>query len=499
MIRSILFFICFFCPCLGFAQIEDILSQENRSVLTGEETNQVFAGQPVVLIEKSPDAEQEKFEEKALYLPPPDLKNEIELTIKTPFSHDRQASFIDHTTDWVSYVQVLDSETVRVTEEIQFITTESGQRFNRRFANHLTNKEGRTLTPNRRFLSVKRDGKDIAVQIDETDTGTTVSDTKELSVGVHRYTIQYLISGILVQDSSVADMIFPMTDNMWSLPIERLTALITFPKKIPVYTREFLFGINNQVIPENGRVTQDVTGTVLYQTTHPLPAYADVRLHMVLDARQIPQALANVDYRILMGTVFLIVLMVYALLSIAVCRYRRWKNILWAGRKLNPFLWRRVIFSALSISEQQSTCSDVIERQSKLNRFPMIQYALAFLRFNREYLVGILLMIWCMHLLAAYWNTPLSFGIRAFILGISLLGLILIHYFGTRIELLRLRRLFKEELLSSPRGLNLAPRDIPPYFIRAVCLGFGPAWADRLVANNPAYRKLDFLQGKENG
>ena len=496
--KYILFILFFFCPCLGFAQIDNVLAGKNRADLTGSETRQVFSGQPVILIEKGED-DGEKPVRTEVNLPPPNLmQNDIELEIKTPFSHVRQASFIDHTTDWVSYIQVLDSETIQVTEEIQFITTQKDSIFKRTFVNRLTDKEGRNLTPKRQFLSVKRDGENISVQVTEDDNTTVLSDTKALSVGVHKYTIQYLISDVLTRDASVADMVFSVTGDAWPLPIERLTVLVTFPKRMTIYTREFLFGTNNQSIPENGRAMQDITGVVLYQTTHPLPAYADVRIHMVLDARQIPAATKDIPYDVIIGGGYLLVLAFYVFLSIMVCRYRRWKNVLLSGRKINPFLWRSIISFALSADERRSAYTNVIEQQSQLNRFPWVQYILAFLRFNKEYILGILLLMFGLHFSAAYRDTSLSPAVCIFVIGCSLAGLMIIHYFGTRIELLRLRRLFADELLSAPRGLNLAPRDIPPYFIRAVCLGFGSAWADRLIANNPAYRKLDFLQGREN-
>ena len=74
------------------------------------------------------------------------------------------------------------------------------------------------------------------------------------------------------------------------------------------------------------------------------------------------------------------------------------------------------------------------------------------------------------------------------------MALLVIDIYGTRGELKRLREALRETLLNTPQGLNLAPRDIQTYYIKAVCFDFYTLWEKRLISNNPSYQQLSFLR-----
>ena len=458
---------------------QELFDVTDKSIF-GTSTEQTFTGKPVVLIEKKEVTQPEI--NKAEQLPPPDLsKNTLYIPIKTLFGHERTAAFLDHTTDFLAIVQVLDNDRVRVTEQIQFITTKDGEKFKRFFPNNTPQKQ--------EFLSLKRDNSYVPFLTDPKQNGTEITYDKPLPKGVHRMTLEYLVSDSFKTDKSLAEIILPITGSAWQQIIERMTIVVMMPKKSRFYEKELLFGTNNQKIPENTQISEDEKGVLTFQITHPLPAYADVRMHLILDAQNLPVAPKDSNLSLKIIGVFTLILLGYTALSILVARFKKWKKPLMESKKINPILWAAEI--GKMPSDYQLTLMENIQPSPRFTKLgDMWGKILAFLRFNCEYIIGVALLIIASRRIALYYGMEITGGIYGIFLVLSIIAVLTIDYYGTRKEMSHLLEILKKALLIEPQGCNLAKREIPTYYQIAVCFDFHEAWKKRMLMNNPSYKDL---------
>ena len=156
---------------------------------------------------------------------------------------------------------------------------------------------------------------------------------------------------------------------------ERFSVWVLFPdKKVSFYKAELLFGKNNQSVKDNFIFLTDENNNLLLKTTRPLPAYTDVRLNLVLDAKKIPVSQRNIfdfNNEIILG-IYILVLAFYVLISIYECRYSKIKLKLKKCMKINT----KVLFSILS--GESKSLSVIIK---------------ALFLFCLEYIFGILFLI----------------------------------------------------------------------------------------------------------
>jgi len=480
------FLICFVAVTVWAQTTPTELFDLTDESIFGESTEQTYTGKPVVLINKKQTPAPQI--NKAEQLPPPDLKkNALKIPIKTFFGHDRTAAFVDHTTDFMTIVQVLDTQNIQVTEQIQFITTKDGETFKRFFPNKIVGPDGKEVAFDIEFLSLKQDQSFIPFDQKTTPAGIEIIFDKPLTKGVHKMTMEYLVSRSIKVNQSLAEITLPITGPGWGQMTERMAVLVMMPKKSKFYEKEFLFGSNNQKIPENTKISEDGKGVLTFQNTHPLPAYADVRLHLVLDAQDLPKAPKEKSIIQNIIKIFVLVLIGYIGLSILTARLKKWKKPLAESKKINPVLW------ATEIGESQNDYQIRLmeNRQIRFMRFSAwAKKILAFLRFNGEYMFGAVLLILTSKYMALHYKIEINTGIYILFLLLSVGGILIIDYYGTRIQLIHLKEAFKKSLLDKQQGLNLAKREIPTYYQIAVFLGFHETWKKELIANNPTYKDL---------
>ena len=469
-----------------WAQTEsgELFDFSNES-LFGSSTKQTFTGKPVVLIEKKSSEPDEV--NKAELLPPLDLeKNVLNIPIKTFFGHNRTAAFIDHTTDFVSIIQVLDDETVHVTEQIQFITTKDGEKFKRFFPNKINDINGDNIPIQIEVLSIKRDSSVANFILNTYPNGTEITLDTPLPKGVHRMILKYRVHNPFKINQSLAEMLLPITDPGWGQMTERMATVIMMPKKSHFYEKEFLFGINNQKIPENTKISEDQTGVLTFQNTHPLPAFADIRLHLIMDAKDLTKAPQEGNLNLMVIGYFTLILAGYVILSILTARFKKWKRPLTESKKINSILWATEIKEELS-AHQVALLSDSGFKRAHDEWWVKIA---TFFRFNSEYVAGVIVLILLTKYIIAYNEAEVSNVVYGVLILLALAGILLIDYYGTRVQMKHLRDILKNILLNDPQGLNLAKREIPTYYQMAVCFNFHEVWKNRLVANNPSYRDL---------
>lgn len=465
----------------------------NNPDLVKSNTTTVFTGTPAILIEP-PQRKQEPQVNPADLVPLLELSQQArEIPIKTLFGHDRTAPYLDHTTDFVVFVQVLDENTIQIEEQIQFINTKPDQKFKRILSKKITDKNGKEINLDIEPVAFYRDSLPVSLSVSNNTDNLTVAYPKTLPTGINRFTIRYLVKGAIFQNKSLAELTLPLSGTDWPLITERFSAVLMMPQKAEFYTKELTFGTNNQQIPDNYMAQTDIKGNTVYQLTRPLPAFADVRLHTVFDAKNLPQPEKVLSNSTISLLAYFGILAVYTLLSVAVCRLHKFKEILKKAKKVNPFLWRLEIGQSITpdiikkITEADKNLSGL-----KYLKHKTIGKIFAFIRFNTEYIIGVILLILSVKLIHSYWTAEMP-SLVWLLLG-GFLTVLTIDIFGTRSEWKRFAKELKTVLTETPKGLNLPVREIEKYYILAICLDFEREWTLKLIQNNPSYRDLSFIK-----
>lgn len=196
-------------------------------------------------------------------------------TIKTPFGQKTEAAFVAHTTDFYSIIQILNNTDVTIQQTIQFVTTKGRSHFIRTF--DLPTDSQMTL------INAKRDNKTIdTVKITQDNQKWTIQDNAILSSGIYSYTLSYLIKDAIKPQGDKHHLRISLTGVDWTFPTERFSAIVLLPKKSSVKSHTLLFGSNNVQI-DNAFISQSDDKGIVYHLTRPLPAYADVKIDMLLD------------------------------------------------------------------------------------------------------------------------------------------------------------------------------------------------------------------------
>ncbi|MBR4926939.1 MAG: DUF2207 domain-containing protein [Alphaproteobacteria bacterium] len=195
--------------------------------------------------------------------------------IKTSFRKQTTAAFVPHTTDFDSIVQVHDNKDISLNQTIQFINTSSSGTFSRTF--DITDGQEYTL------LSATRNGTPVQMEIVQTKNTWTITDPQKLSSGIYTYIVSYIIKNALTTQDNTLKISLSLTGPDWPLPVERFSAIILFPQKTNPMKQDLSFGSNNIVIPDGFISNADNNGNLSYTLTRPLPAYADVKINVVLD------------------------------------------------------------------------------------------------------------------------------------------------------------------------------------------------------------------------
>ena len=466
--------------CSADTVFPERLLDPNNTDLTKSEIKTTFTGTPAVLIE--PTKNQKAIPNRAEQISPPSIpKATIKIPIKTTFGHEQAVSFLDHTTDFTVFIYVLDNQTIRIEEHIQFVSTAENSKFERTFLKSYTNPSGQVIKTQLTPLSLIPDNARNSFQLSETDDTLTMTYPRNLPKGVHRFKVRYLISGAIRTDHALTDIFLSLTGLNWQQMTERFSVVVFLPKKTTLYTKELLFGSNNQAIPGAVSARVDAVGNVIYQLTHPLPAFADVKLHMILDSASLPTTPSNViipKYSYILASIYLCIWVLYVLLSIVTARFKKWKKPLAAAKKLNIKFWQYELRHTPKgyVSFNTAICS--------------------FIRFNIEYIVGLSLLITITYIMANEYNIHVDLLLSTVWVLSVVIALPMIDRWGTQSELTHLKNQLKHALLDTPQGLNLAQRDIATYYIIASHLGFGDEWAKRLINNNPAYQDLFTKKGE---
>ncbi len=195
--------------------------------------------------------------------------------INTPFGQKTEASFVPHTPDFNTIIQILGNGDIIMEQTIQFVNTKKTAYFSRSFSKQ----------DNLEFFMLKafRENSPVTnMKITETPSVWTVTDNTQLPSGIYTYTISYLIKGALQHQEDKMRLRLSLTGPDWALPVERFSAVILFPNKTTA-THALTFGANDISLSEAFTSQTDKKGNIFYHLTHPLPAYADVKVNLLFD------------------------------------------------------------------------------------------------------------------------------------------------------------------------------------------------------------------------
>ena len=230
--------------------------------------------------------------------------------IKTPFGHKTEAAFVAHTTDFYSIIQILNDSDVMLQQTIQFVNTKGKAQFIRTF--DLPADVEITL------IGAKRDNKAIeTMSVSQNNQKWIIQDNAILSSGIYSYSLSYLIKGIIKPQGNNHHLQLSLTGLDWALPTERFSAIVLLPTKSSVKTHTLLFGSNNVKI-DNSFTSQSDDKGIMYHLTRPLPAYADVKLDLILDKKIYTASLIErleQHFNHLLFFLCFVVLVIYALLT----------------------------------------------------------------------------------------------------------------------------------------------------------------------------------------
>jgi uncharacterized membrane protein YgcG len=179
---------------------------------------------------------------------------------------------------FTSHIEVLQDAriTVRETITVQCENIKIKRGIYRDFPTIYTGTCGLRKTVGFRVISVLRDGKPEPFHISELNNGQRIYIGKEdvfLSKGVYSYTIVYSTDRQLKYFQEYDELYWNVTGTKWEFPIDRATAVVALPKKIP------RSGISLKAYtgPEGSR-NQDYTSSIeqkkiSFTTTKPFDAY----------------------------------------------------------------------------------------------------------------------------------------------------------------------------------------------------------------------------------
>ena len=406
-----------------------------------------------------------------------------------------------HTSDFNIIVQVLDDTSIQITEQIQFITTKPDTIFERKLNTVWRHSNGRTMKADIRPLAVYRNGRPVRSEHRADETSLTLSLPDKLPTGLHRFTVQYLVTGGILKTPALTEVFLPLTGMHWPLMTERFSVVVLLPKKTPFFVKELLFGSNNQSVPDTVIDQTDPTGALVYQLTRALPAFTDVRLHLTLDKDALPAGDTNRSVWENMSVVGIygLILIFYVFLSVISARRRVWDKPLVQSRRLNPLLWLSQISRDLTprdIEKLDHRLQVAGQTIRGIHLGPRMLKLISFIRFNGEYITGIIIMLGCLLFLSCRHGIRPEAWMTGLVLIESGIALYAIDRFGTKAALENLKHVLQQTLTQTPQGLSLPRRDIPLYLKFAICLGFATMWRDKLIENNPAYKDL-FSEGRK--
>ena len=310
--------------------------------LRGNETVSMMPGQTLLLLPQQ-DKKEEFTPLKANWKP------EVEyVQVPSLFGGVLKVPYVTHIPSFFVYANVLDDKSIVVTEKISLILTQQ-QRvpFSRSYENVLNDVQGNKVVQNVNFLWAKYNGTQILPVIKQEETKTVFSffEGDVLPSGVHLFELSYILPNAIQINGNTSYLFFSSLGSELSYLTERFQIFLAYPSDTSFVQADILFGQNNQKVEDAADIFIDDKSHLMFNVKGILPAFADVRLKVIADAKgfvNLPFS-EKLDDGLFYNNGFIVVILISILL----------------------FLYFR--FSALDLIDRRIESSYLSEIRSRLN------------------------------------------------------------------------------------------------------------------------------------
>lgn len=436
-----------------------------------------------------------------------------EYQIKTPFGQKTTAAFVDHTTDFVVTIQIIDKETILVDEHIQLITTQ--ERPFERILSTTVNQIPQSTPLFIDLISVEKDNKPVFVSTTQAENQLLITDNTKMPPGVHNIRLKYLVKNALQPFDGAWRLAISLTGSNWPLPIDRFSLITLQPQQTTLFSKELLFGTNNQPIINSFEAQTDSKSNTVYTLTRPLPAFADVKVVEMFDGSQLLSP--PFEARIKTALPFLIPILCFCItllyLSVSFF-YLKWKKndknilktignspffVLCFIRKKN--ISQSLLDNLITYHQHQKKKSRTLFLLKSLLRIKFVGYSVqktlnfcAFAILSFKYLITEILFI----LITFYWASEKEVQISHMTLLFLIIGIIVAHLiFFKRALIPALKKdisLFSQRLLNPDIGFGLSNQAVTALYLRYYCasisLDIHSKWATIIRKTCPSFSPL---------
>ena len=298
---------------IPFQKTENLLDISKR----GQPSSALYTGTPFVKIERTvgaPAPEQKSGwmdeEKKRLFgttqitdshlirqpivssPAPQPIQTIEEISYQTPTGIQTSAVNVPHTTDFITFIQVINENTLSVEEVIQTMNPKSSL-----FSRILPAPTGQSFsTDSFKLVQAKMNNKPFDVQVTVEPTQIKIEHEGYISAGVQSFYLKYIIqSGVSIQNGhGVLD--YQITGFYWPLPIHRFAAFVSFPSKTTLFDKNILFGSNEIIIRDSFTEQTDSNGNTIFRLNNPLPAFAPVKLYETFKSPYFKGVISNENF-----------------------------------------------------------------------------------------------------------------------------------------------------------------------------------------------------------
>ena len=363
---------------------------------------------------------------------------DLNFNIETPFHQKTQAGFIQHISDFVVSLQVLDSKQLMVTEQINLVNTEQDLSWQRQIP----------LPPKTtaQIVGFWQNGQQLIPTLD-TETILQFKSPLPLNIGVNSLTFKYLLYNPLVRSEDQATLDLDLTGTQLNWPIERFSVLVFFPQKITPSVSQLLFGTNKQVISEAYQQQRDLFGNLVYTSTRILPPFASIQLDLQFPVDQLPTASYLASWfqnNIFIFLSVLAVLIIYGLtvalwekkrgLRTSLSKATRHRSLLDLSWEMGTFLTEEKWHLILHFGQQNNLPTKQLELQYHHSRkhpifMSIVVHTKTFLRLTLEVIIGLFVLI-----MLAIWGSfiskmPLTLGQIVLLVSLAIAEVFWLYWF----------------------------------------------------------------------
>ena len=212
------------------------------------------------------------------------------------FGSSRQIKYTPHTSNWDFIIQPINTKTVSIQENIQFLLTQETPIV----------RSWPTTRQNIDWIKVQLDNRHIPVNQQQQSR----LDFGILPAGLHQINLHYTLVS-----SDPKNFVLPLVGDNWPLVTDVLSGVI-LNGKIKLEQSHFLLGQNNMEIPQNFIFQSDEQGNTFFRNNHILPEFTQIQLSSQVSdlAPQYDTVLFSVSAPMIFFLV-LIVILIYFILS----------------------------------------------------------------------------------------------------------------------------------------------------------------------------------------